>query len=310
MGKGSRNSRAVALVLSQALWVLPGVQPASAQTLPPNFISPNVPHDVPAGSAATVAQLAVFAWQEFIALNWVAMNPGTTNVRGRPNTAVGAPGFLGIAPDGNGNFPLVVWQTYRHKNELFPADGNTASSFDSTAPTYKYAVAPTAAVGGPIPSFTLFNNLDETSQIGLDFMYAHATSTVEPPSALPSGSAPPPPTGVRVAYEAKVNRALFNYAINYGGNPAQALTNSNNSYQNLTTKINTTKAKLPTDGGSCSTTTDPIIQLPCGTNTTAGDPGEGAIEVKSAWRQLTPGELSSGRYFTRNVIFYSGPPGS
>ena len=142
MGKGSRDSRAVALALSQALWVLPGVQPASAQTLPPNFISPNVPHDVPAGTSATVAQLAVFAWQEFIALNWVAMNPGTTSVRGRPNTAVGPPGFLGIAPDGNGNFPLVVWQTYRHKNELFPADGNTATSFDSTAPTYKYTTRP------------------------------------------------------------------------------------------------------------------------------------------------------------------------
>src|SRR3954469_16697390 len=177
MGKGSRNSRAVALVLSQALWVLPGVQPASAQTLPPNFISPNVPHDVPAGSAATVAQLAVFAWQEFIALNWVALNPGTTSVRGRPSTAVGPAGFLGIAPDGNGNFPLVVWQTYRHKNELFPADGNTDTSFDSSAPTYKYqAPVPTAAASGPIPSFSLFNNLDETTQIGLDFMYAHAPS--------------------------------------------------------------------------------------------------------------------------------------
>ena len=191
MGKGSRSSRAVALVLSQTLWVLPGVQPASAQTLPPNFISPNVPHDVPAGTSATVAQLAVFAWQEFIALNWLAMNPGTTSVRGRPNTAVGPAGFLGIAPDGNGNFPLVVWQTYRHKNELFPADGNTASSFDSTAPAYKYAVAPTAAVGGPIPSFSLFNNLDETSQIGLDYMYAHATSPVQPRVLCPL--APPPP---------------------------------------------------------------------------------------------------------------------
>src|SRR6187200_2656948 len=112
MAKGLSSSCALALVLSFGLW--PGVQPALAQTLPPNFISPNVPHDVPAGSAATVAQLAVFAWQEFIALNWVAMNPGTTSVRGRPSTAVGPAGFLGIAPDANGNFPLVVWQTYRH----------------------------------------------------------------------------------------------------------------------------------------------------------------------------------------------------
>ena len=82
MVKGSYSSCAVALVLLQAFWVLPGVQPASAQqvTLPANFISQNVPHDVPAGgpcatepfAAACIQDLAIFAWQEFIALNWVA----------------------------------------------------------------------------------------------------------------------------------------------------------------------------------------------------------------------------------------------
>src|SRR4051794_32991948 len=104
MGKGSRSSHVVTLVLSQALWVLP----ASAQTLPPNFINPNVPHDVPAGPTATVAQLAVFAWQEFIALNWVAMNPGTTGLRGRANALLNPnAGFLNVKPDGTGNFLLV-----------------------------------------------------------------------------------------------------------------------------------------------------------------------------------------------------------
>ena len=39
---------------------------------------------------------------------------------------------------------------------------------------------------------------------------------------------------------------------------------------------------------------------------TPGDPGEGAIEIKAAWRQLTPADMSSGRFFTRNVIFYTG----
>ena len=168
MGKGSRGSRAVALVLSQALWVLPGVQPASAQTLPPNFISPNVPHDVPAGSAATVAQLAVFAWQEFIALNWVAIGPrGRPVCAGGPTPPSAPPGFLGIAPDGNGNFFLVVWQTYRHKNELFPGQQGTPLPFLSF---HRAGVQVRDASHGRgrrlNPDFNLFNNLDETSQIG------------------------------------------------------------------------------------------------------------------------------------------------
>ena len=105
--------------------------------------APDVPHDVPAGPGATIQELAIFAWQEFIALNWVAMDPGTTGKRGLPapftdpNT-----GFLDIAPDASGNFPLVVWQTYRHKNELFPSDGTTDTSFDSSMPTYNYQTQP------------------------------------------------------------------------------------------------------------------------------------------------------------------------
>ena len=107
-------------------------------TLPPNFISPDVPHDVPAGSGATIQDLAIFAWQEFIALNWAALDPAQTGMRGRPNTAVG---FLDIAP-ANGSFPLVVWQTYRHKNELFPHGGTTDPTFDGYMPTYAYRPTP------------------------------------------------------------------------------------------------------------------------------------------------------------------------
>ena len=119
-----------------------------AQALPANFISPNVPHDVPAGPDATVAQLAVFAWQEFIALNWQANDPAQSGTRGRPNTNVD---FLDIAPT-NGIFPLVVWQTYRHKNELFPATG-PRSHLRLLMPTYRYQcpLAPHARGRRPDP---------------------------------------------------------------------------------------------------------------------------------------------------------------
>ena len=169
-------------------------------TLPPNFISPNVPHDVPAGSAATVAQLAVFAWQEFIALNWVAMNPGTTSVRGRPDTAVDPnAGFLGIAPDGNGNFPLVVWQTYRHKNELFPADGNTATSFDSTAPTYKYTTQPHGRDGRSDPELQSLqqSRRDEPDRLGLHVRARHVCRTAPECCALRLRAPDRDPRGLR-----------------------------------------------------------------------------------------------------------------
>ena len=300
MVKGWCRNSALALVLAWAVWIAPGVQPASAQALPANFISSDVPHDVPAGPSATVAQLAVFAWQEFIALNWVALNPGQNNPRGRPDTSVG---FLDIAPT-NGSFPLVVWQTYRHKNELFPFNGQTDPNFDSATPSYSYRNQPTAAVGGPVPSFSLFNNLDETSQLGLDNMYAHSTAAVQP-------AAPAQATGIRVAYEAKVNRAVYNYVVQRG------FTNPANNYQLLDAALANTgpvyyigqpNSVASQFTGICSTTSMlSIVMLPCGDSTVAGDAGEGAIEIKSAWRQLTPAEASSGRFFMRNVIYYTGP---
>ena len=142
-------------ILFQALCALSAVQPVCAQVpLPPDFISADIPHDVPSGPSASTQDLAIFAWREFIALNWVAMDPVTTGIRGRPNVNVD---FLSIKPDQNGNFPLVVWHSYQHKNELFPANGQTLSTFDSSMPTYNYMYPATA---GPNATLNFFNNLD------------------------------------------------------------------------------------------------------------------------------------------------------
>ena len=300
MAQGSYRSCALALVLSPALWALPGIQPASAQqvTLPANFISSTVPQDVPAGPGASIQDLAIFAWQEFIALNWTASDPTVSGKRGLPNTGVG---FTDIAPD-NGSFPLVVWQTYRHKNELFPTDGTTDPTFDGYFPAYAYQTNPTAGTGvnGQVPSFTLFNNLDETSEIGLANMYAHASPVTNPAS------------GVRVAYEAKVNRAVFSYLVGNG------FTNSANGYGLLTTAqgntgpiLNPGLSSYP-NVGICTlpagVSATSIIMLPCGGVATTFDPaGEGAIEVKAAWRALTSQDDPS-HFFTRNVIYYTGQP--
>jgi YVTN family beta-propeller protein len=262
-------------------------------TLPPNFISPDVPHDVPTGPSASIQDLAIFAWREFIALNWVAMDPATTGMRGRPNVNLGVnAGFLSVKPDQNGNFPLVVWHTYRHKNELFPANGQTDAHFDSNTPTYNYSfngqpytptAGPNAGMPPTPPTLSVFNNLDETSEIGLCQMFAHSTT--------------------RIAYEAKVSRALFDYANRNN------LTNPMGNYSALTAAKQNTMNNLAKYGGTCGASTNiPIVSLPCGDAAVAGDPGEGAIEIKAAWRQLNSTEMASGRFFTQKVLFYEGEP--
>ena len=304
---------AFALALAPVLWALPGTGPAAAHPTgdpdcyaPPFslLVSPCVPHDVPAGVDATVAELAFFAWQEFIALNWMAEDPPSSGQRGRPVSPTDPnSGFFAVKPDAEGDFPLVVWQTYRHKNELFPASGITDPSFDSPVPSYSYTNQPTAATGGPIPSFQLFNNLDETSQIGLDNMYAHAASEIQP-------EVPAKATGIRIAYEAKVNRAVYNYVNQQG------FTNPSGNYAKLNTAVGNTapinQIGEPDQGkyaGICSPIdATPIVMLPCGDLNVPGDAGEGAIEIKAAWRRLTDDELQKGRFFTRKVIFYTGAP--
>jgi hypothetical protein len=289
MGGRSSSAYSFLFAVTQVLWVLTAVQPACAQVvLPPNFISPEVPHDVPTGASASIQDLAIFAWREFIALNWVAMVPAKTGMRGRPNGNDPNADFLGIQRDPmTGSFPLLVWHTYRHKNELFPANGQTDPNFDSKAPTYIYNPAPTPNTGA---NFQLFNNLDETSEIGLCTMFA------QPP-------AKPPQPPIRIIYEAKVSRAVFDYANK------NSLTDPSGNYSALSKATTKTKDNLAQYGGICST--DPsIVSLPCGDNTVAGDAGEGAIEIKAAWRELTVAEANANppRFLTQNIIYYTGPP--
>ena len=79
-------------------------------------ISSDVPNELnQAGggaSKATLQQAAAFAWQEFIGLNW----PAQAGVRDKADQS---------KKFGDQSAPLV-WQTYRHKVEIFPANG-TAS---------------------------------------------------------------------------------------------------------------------------------------------------------------------------------------
>ena len=89
--------------------------PSAPQAFPP--VASSLPPDFPNGASnATLQQAATFAWQEFIALNWPAVNQtGGPNQRDMPDTTK----FFG-----DQSVPLV-WQTYRAKVEIFPGNFNT-----------------------------------------------------------------------------------------------------------------------------------------------------------------------------------------
>jgi hypothetical protein len=262
-------------ILLQALWVLPAVEPASAQVSSPSrFHRRRRPARRTLRAERRHPRSRDLRLAPFIALNWVALDPAKTGTRARPNVNVD---FLSIKADKSSNFPLLVWQTYRHKNELFPAGGQTAPSFDSSAPAYKDDSQPMAA---SYATYDLFNNLDESSKIGLCNMFAH--------------------TNVRIAYEAKVNRTEFDYANKNG------FTNcSGPNCPTLAAASFKTSNSLAQYGGICSTDLS-IVSLPCGDAAVDGDAGEGAIEIKAAWRMLTDAEMASGRFYTRKVIYYKG----
>jgi len=119
--------------------------------------TPLIPGDLyrPANQTIDHAQAAKFAWLEFIAL--VSPNkPSPT--RGQPG------GSFTSAKGGSGSTYPLVWETYQHRSELFPATANGVSPpqpWDST-PKYVYNPQPSPSPGA---DYSLFNNLDEASQI-------------------------------------------------------------------------------------------------------------------------------------------------
>ncbi len=248
------------------------IDPTSSPWLPPT--------DIKNGAAsASLQDAGVFAWQEFIALNWPAVpQTGQLNTRDQPDSTV---------PFGNSTGPLV-WHTYRHKAEIFPGTGQPHGYPGSTASTYYGYDDPPQYIyaNGAIPPFatpspgatpaTPWINLDEQSEIGLDTMYA---------GTLTSANAPFP--AQQILFLAKANRAEYTYvAANKwwdGSAPGAA-----------TAAYIAQAAASPQSYAEPSPGSSQYVAFPNNT-----------IEVKSAWRQLTAKEASSGRFYTTTVRFYN-----
>jgi len=138
------------------------------------------------------AQAAKFAWLEFIAL--VSPNKPSP-MRGQPG------GSFSSVQGGSGSTYPLVWETFQHRSELFPANSQTGGvsppqPWDQT-PKYVYSPQPSVPNG---VDYTLFNNLDEASQIFQNNLFF-------PNAANPSQS-------FEVLFEAKGNQFESQYVAN------------------------------------------------------------------------------------------------
>lgn len=242
----------------------------------------NVPHDL--APNASLTDLECFAWQSFIALNWPAVSQTyQPNTRGVPNQT------LNFGASGNNNFASsggnLVWETYKHKVELFPGTGAPSQSYD-TAPNYVYAVKVTVPSG---VNAGLFNNLDEGTQIGQNYIFFPKN----PPNPSSAGGKITPNTDVQLLFEARANRVEYNYVVS-------------NQYYNATTAATAAANTVTYLSNPSTPPKTPFISFPPGDMSQSDPSFEGTIETKAAWRMLTQDEIASGRYHTATAVYYTG----
>ncbi len=161
-------------------------------------------------------QLANFAWREFIALNTPAGSlPANRGIPDATKSFVtsGNPDFYSSGKvSGQLGTNLLVWETYAHRSELFPASSPQTSPF-AKAPSYSFTNTPTFGSG----VLQLYNNLDEASQIGQNIIFFPKN----PPT--PSSN---PFEDDQLLFEAKVNELEYNYGQGTSENPFTLPTNS------------------------------------------------------------------------------------
>ncbi|MFL0805139.1 MAG: hypothetical protein K6L81_15610 [Agarilytica sp.] len=246
----------------------------SACTPGKNFsITGEVPHDVNKKSkrldysTACNEELAFFAWQQFLALNWQSSYSKQKPIRGVADTS-----WNYSKPYAQGQ-PLV-WETYAHRSELRPAGTPLNTPFNKH-PTYLFVDPPSAGPGNP--SFSLFNNLDEDNEIGSCDIY------------LGPGD---PKTQDLVLYQAKVNAAEYDYIKNVFG-AEQADPNGKLAKAAVANQKSILKNKRNSSKG---------INLPAGKY--GGN--EGAIEIKTAFLRVTAANNAMLKdFFQTEAIYYT-----
>ncbi|MFA6082844.1 hypothetical protein [Mucilaginibacter sp.] len=241
-----------------------------------NF-NPIPPTDLDTGAGER--ELSQFAWEEFLALNWKS----SFNINGKRDY----PDSTWSYQDSSAAYPeLNVWETFAHRTELRPYS-DQMQPFNN-APHYSFGNAPAPAT--PSTSFTLFNNLDENNEIGSCDMYARVNLYQK---------------RYQVLYEAKVNSSEYNYILNNYPTKARLLQATSSTAQNIARyhAYYPNPSTIANDNNTCDCPASAkVVCLPCSSGKKTG-----AIEIKAAWRMLTPQDDSS-KFFTRKVIYYTQGP--
>ena len=238
-------------------------------------VTPDVPTDIFGGADnASLTQAAEFAWNEFIALNWPAVaQTGDPNTRDVADVSK----FFG-----DQSVPLA-WHTYRSKVEIYPWGAYpNGSKIQGDSLVFDYDAKPVYIYKDDIPpcadasNNVSFINLDETSQISLNFMFAGIT----PEAPTNTNSAPQ-----LFRFLAKGNRTYFDYVtkkgyFNHGGTYYDDVENYTNA--------------ITTDKVAPDST---IVNFPTGT-----------IMLKAAWRLLTDKDDKS-QFHTTTVRYYETKDG-
>lgn len=302
---------ALALLYAASLAIgLPG-SAALAQQAPIQItVSPDIPFDV--ADPSNLEQAAIFAWNEFIALTWPAPAQGPTSFpRGVPKTdgSFGDPSAYGKrGPTGQ-----VVWETYRHRIEAFPGQGEP-NGYDAAAPDFGFSAKPAYVYRGGFsgipangiipparglsdPDVPPFHNLDEVTQIVLNAMYAGIVD-------------PSPHGGVnvhtdvkeKILFEAKVNEVVYAYVARPRGpaNDPFAYYEGAADMRVMDIKQNSVEF-LKT--GDAIRFPPPYIELP------PSNPAQmtaGSIEIKAAWRRINTDLEDASRFYIAPVRYYVG----
>lgn len=291
-------ARRMATVKSALALVALLAMSVNSTAAPPLQINPRPPKDL--ARSASQEDLARFAWQEFLALNWKASvdsthPPNPANPRGLPDLKWS---YRNQAP----SFPNpLVWQTYAQTTELRPNSPLTTPWQKLGIPAYSYQVPLLAGNAQSVNN--LWNNLDEDNEIGSCDIYAHYTQQPSPKEL--------------VLFQVRVNKDEYEYLrLNFGKdqnigptpgpNPnSTPLPNTGGrlaraayqATQNITNPPYAYYGSKPVS--TCVCPPDKAICLPCGIAGAA----EGTIEVKTAWRRLMPGD-NPAHFFTTNAIYY------
>jgi hypothetical protein len=171
---------------------------------------PLIPTDIYRNPAPAEQDLATYAWLEFMS----AVAPVSSSMRGAPGGS--------FQQSGATTTPVnLVWETYQHKTELFPCNFVNGKAVPvapqpwNALPKYQESRIDKQynQIGCHSISSRIYNNLDETTQIGQNTLFFPKTP-----------GNPQPGTDAQVLFEARANQYEWSFV--------------NANYQNLQFGLN------------------------------------------------------------------------